>query len=70
MKNETKIIKADEGKVFRRITDGQIYGKQISLGYSYYISGVKLTEPHLDRLEDFEQIDEPVKEEKTVGGNK
>lgn len=55
-------IKADEGKVFRRISDGQIYGKEISLGYSYYINGVKLAEPHLDTPEDFEQIDEPKKE--------
>lgn len=56
------IIKADNGKVFRRIADGQIYGKEISLGYSYYINGVKLDEPHLDTAEDFEQIDEPVNE--------
>ena len=57
-----RMIKADEGKVFRRIADGQIYGKEISLGYSYYINGVKLTVPHLDAHEDFEQIDEPVRE--------
>jgi hypothetical protein len=54
------IIKADEGKVFRRIADGQIYGKEISLGYSYYINGIRLAEPHLDIPEDFEQIDEPI----------
>ena len=65
----TNIIKADEGKVFRRIADGQIYGKEISLGYSYYINGVKLSEPHLDVPEDFEQIDEPVKEKRKIGGN-
>ena len=52
------IIKADEGKVFRRIADGQIYGKEIILGYSYYINGIKLDTPHLDELSDFEQIDE------------
>lgn len=56
------IIKADEGKIFRRIADGQIYGKEITLGYSYYINGVKLAIPHLDVLEDFEQIDEPTNE--------
>ena len=56
------IIKADEGKVFRRIADGQIYGKEITLGYSYYINGVKLTTPHLDTLDDFEQIDAPAGE--------
>ena len=52
------IIRADEGKVFRRIADGQIYGKEIALGYSYYIKGIKLATPHLDTLDDFEQIDE------------
>ena len=58
------IIKADKGKVFRRIADGQIYGKEISLGYSYYINGIKLDKPHLDTQEDFEQIDEPIIENK------
>jgi hypothetical protein len=67
---ENKIIIADEGKVFRRIADGQIYGKEISLGYSYYMGGVRLTEPHLDVPEDFEQIDEPVREERTHGGER
>lgn len=52
------IIKADEGKVFKRIADGQLYGNEISLGYSYYINGIKLSEPHLDVPEDFEQIDD------------
>ena len=59
---ENNIIKANEGKVFRRIADGQIYGKEISLGYSYYMNGVKLDTPHLDVLDDFEQIDENTNE--------
>ena len=50
----SNIIKANEGKIFRRISDGTLYGKQISLGYSYYINGVKLAKPHLDVPEDFE----------------
>ena len=62
----TIIIKAKEGKVFRRKADGRIYGKEISLGYSYYIGKVKLKIPHLDVPEDFEQIDEPKKEEKEI----
>ena len=70
MENEIKIITADEGKVFRRIVNGQVYGKTISLGYTYYIGGVKLSEPHLDAPEDFEQIDEPVKEERIRGGER
>jgi hypothetical protein len=51
-------ITAQEGKVFRRKEDGMIYGKEISLGYTYYINGKKLKEPHLDAPEDFEEIDE------------
>lgn len=57
------VITAQEGKVFRRIADGMIYGKEIALGYSYYIGGVKLDTPHLDVPEDFEEIDEPINEE-------
>ena len=64
---ENRIIKAIDSKVFRRIADGQVYGKEISLGLSYYIGGVKLTEPHLDIPEDFEQIDDPNKDD-GVGG--
>lgn len=57
MKN--KIIKASEGKVFRRISDGVIFGKEISLGYTHYLNGEKLNEPLLELPEHFEEIDEP-----------
>ena len=62
-KNNSKHIIADEGKVFKRISDGFIYGEEIYLGYTYYIGGKKLDEPHLEVVEDFEEIDAP-KEEK------
>jgi len=52
-------IIADEGKVFRRIVSGEDYGKEIYLGYSHYIGGVKQVPPHLDVPEDFEEIDDP-----------
>lgn len=55
-------ITASEGKVLRRISDGYIYGKQISLGYTYYINGIKLDKPQLELPEHFEEIDEPLKE--------
>ena len=51
-------IIADEGKVFRRIEDGHIYGNDIYLGYSYYIGGELLSEPHLDVPQDFEEVDD------------
>ena len=51
-------IIADEGKVFRRIADGYVYGSEIYLGYSYYINGELQNPPHLDIPEDFEEIDD------------
>ena len=59
---EERIIKASEGKVFRRISDGFIFGKEINLGYTHYIGGEKLEEPLLELPEHFEEIDEPVME--------
>ena len=61
-KNNSKHIIADEGKVFQRKSDGFIYGKEIYLGYTYYIGGKKLDEPHLEVVEDFEEIDAPQEE--------
>ena len=61
---EDRIIKASEGKVFRRISDGFIFGNEVSLGYAYYLNGENLEEPLLELPEHFEEIDEPVKEVK------
>ena len=63
------IIKAQKGKVFRRIADGKIYGNEISLGYSYYIGGVKLSTPHLDQPWEFEEVDDPNVAEFLDGGD-
>ena len=59
---ENKVIKANEGKVFRRISDGFIFGKEINLGYTYYLGGKKLEEPLLELPEHFEEIDESIME--------
>ena len=50
---------ADEGKVFRRKSDGFIMGEEITLGYDYYDAGVGLAHPHAARPEDFEEVDMP-----------
>ena len=55
-------IIATEGKVFRRIGTEDLFGEEIYLGYSYYVNGQKLAEPHLDIPEDFEEIDMPEEE--------
>ena len=59
---EDRIIRASEGKVFRRISDGSIFGKEIHLGYMHYVGGKKLDEPLMALPEHFEEIDEPVRE--------
>ena len=57
-KNNPKHIIADEGKVFKRISDGFIYGNEIYLGYTYYLNGEKLQEPKLEVIEDFEEVED------------
>lgn len=60
---EDRIIKASKGKVFRRISDGFIFGKEIHLGYTHSLGGKKLEELLLELPEHFEEIDKPIKEE-------
>lgn len=61
-KSNSRHIIADDGRVFERIADGTNYGKEIYLGYSYFIGGEKLDIPHLDEPEDFREVDEPKEE--------
>lgn len=58
MTQTDNIIKAAEGKVFRRIASGELFGSELYLGYSYYIGGVLQDPPHLDKPEDFEEVDD------------
>ena len=53
------LIKADEGKLLKRKGANDILTTELALGYSYYIDGVLLPEPHKDVPEDFEEIDIP-----------
>lgn len=61
--NNEKHIIADDGKVFIRIADDFVYGSEIYLGYTYYIGGVYQNPPHEDKIEDFEEIDDPNNED-------
>ena len=56
-------ITAEEGKVLRRISDSQLFGNEIYLGYTYYLSGEKLEEPLLELSEHYEEIYDPAEEE-------
>ena len=55
----TSKLKADEGKVLIRKSDGYIVGKEHSLGYDYYEANVPLSHPHAFTKDDFEEIDMP-----------
>lgn len=56
---ENSTLKAKEGCVLKRISDGQMFGPEISLGYAYYLNGKKLEEPLLELPEHFEEIPMP-----------
>lgn len=58
MKNH-EILPRVEGKVYRRKSDGFILEGGDTLGYTYYLGGVKLDEPHWETQEDYELIDMP-----------
>jgi hypothetical protein len=49
-------IIADEGKKLRHIEDGVVVGAEWSLGYIYYRDGVKLDEPYLEKISDYDEV--------------
>ena len=53
------IIKAEDGKLLVRKSDGWIAGEQVYLGYNYYEAGVALSSPRLEKPDDYEEIDKP-----------
>lgn len=54
-------ITAQQGKVFRRIIDGLIFGNEIYLGVDYSTG-----EAREDKAEYYEEIDEPQENEDTT----
>lgn len=51
-------ITAEDGKIFQRISDNRIMGKEIWLGYTHYLNGAKLDEPLLELSSHFREINE------------
>ena len=58
MKIEDNVITSEEGKVLQRISDEMIFGKEIYLGYTYYLGGELLSEPLYELPEHYQEIDE------------
>ena len=57
---DARHIIADEGKVFRRKSDGFVYGNEIYLGKTWRIGDKVLEEPIEEQATDFEEIEESV----------
>ena len=56
---ESSLLKAAEGKVLRKKSSGEIYGKECHLGYNYYEVGVGLAHPLGLAPSDFDEVDMP-----------
>lgn len=53
------IIRADEGKLIVRKSDGWVAGESVTLGYNYYEAGVGLSQPKMETPDDYEEIPIP-----------
>lgn len=53
------VIKAEEGKLLVRKSDGMVCGDTVHLGYDYYDAGVALSNPRLMTPDDYMEIDNP-----------
>ena len=56
--NTNNILTAAEGKIFRRKSDGQLFGNELYLGYTYYLGNMLLAEPLLEVPGHFEEVDQ------------
>ena len=61
--NNQNHILAEEGMVFKRISDGFIHGEELYLGYTYYLGGELLETPLLELPEHFEEVEKPIENE-------
>lgn len=50
-------ITADEGKLLLRKADNLLFGKELILGYTWYINGELINPPHLEVPEDYRDSD-------------
>ena len=67
--NNQNHILAEEGMVFKRISDGFIYGNELYLGLTYYLNGELLDEPLLELPEHFEEVENPTENIFEIGEN-
>ena len=51
-------ITAEEGMVLRRISDQQLFGTEIYLGFTHYLNGKLLEEPLYELPEHYEEVED------------
>jgi hypothetical protein len=59
---EHKTIYAGLGKTLKRLSDLMDFGSEITLGYTHYIGGEKLTEPLWELEEHYERVEIPLED--------
>ena len=65
MTYDNGILRAEEGKMLRRISDKALFGTEITLGYTWYINNVRLKRPLKELPEHYEELSqEELDEEK------
>lgn len=57
------VLVASQGKELVRLSTGERYGREICLGYSYYIGGERQSVAHRDTASDFGEVDAEEEEE-------
>lgn len=68
---ETYKLLAEEGMVLMRKSDGQLFGEELTLGYVWYLAGIKLLDeegnpqPHWEVPGDYTEVDKPEEPEDT-----
>ena len=50
-------ITAEEGRLLLRKADSLLFGKELTLGYTWYINGERVDPPHLEVPEDYTDSD-------------
>lgn len=60
---DVTVLIADDGYILKRIGSEETFGKEIYLGFSYYIDGILQDPPHADVPSDFCEVEAPEEEE-------
>lgn len=64
--NNSRHIFAEEGSAFRRISDGEVFGNELWLGYTHYLGNELLPEPLWELPEHYEEVEELVTDDTVV----